>query len=87
MVVYVKGEFILRGFCIDAIYLNLFYLCGYLYNIFIDFQYSHQMMELDAQTYQQLAQAGDRVPFEPLMDPMLIPRVAGTENHAKVKQV
>lgn len=45
------------------------------------------MMELDAQTYQQLAQAGDRVPFEPLMDPMLIPRVAGTENHAKVKQV
>lgn len=45
------------------------------------------MKELDAQTYQQLVQAGERVPFEPLLDPMLIPRVSGTENHAKVKQV
>ncbi len=45
------------------------------------------MKELDARTYQQLVQAGERVPFEPLMDPMLIPRVAGTQNHAKVKQV
>lgn len=45
------------------------------------------MRELDSQTYQKLVQAGDRVPFEPLLDPMLIPRVPGTQNHVKVREV
>ncbi|ODN02054.1 Glutaminyl-peptide cyclotransferase [Orchesella cincta] len=49
-------------------------------------KYNHQMKELDAETYQKLVQDGDRVPFEPLLDPMLIPRVPGTANHARVKQ-
>lgn len=54
---------------------------------FIEFQFSHQMRELDAQTYREVVQAGDRVPFEPLLDPLLITRVPGTQNHVKVREV
>jgi len=49
-------------------------------------KYYHQLEELDADTYRELVDVETRVPFEPLLDPMLIPRVPGTQNHAQVKQ-
>jgi hypothetical protein len=45
------------------------------------------MKDLDAETYTKLALDGTRVNFEALLDPILIPRVPGTANHAAVRKV
>ncbi|OXA61103.1 Glutaminyl-peptide cyclotransferase [Folsomia candida] len=67
---------------------TLLVLCisGYSYSQdWYEQKYYHRPSELDSQTYQALATGGNSVSFETIVNPLLIPRVPGTENHVAVR--
>jgi len=47
---------------------------------------SHQPKKLDASNLQRVASLSNMQAFDVTVDPILVPRVVGTPNHAKVKQ-
>jgi len=51
-----------------------------------DHKYTHALKDLTPQEYQRIALLGTKHNFEAFLDPLLIPRVPGTDNWVKVKK-
>ena len=60
---------------------------SFLFHAFLLYlQSSHQPKKLDTSNLQRVASLSNMQAFDVTVDPILVPRVVGTANHAKVKQ-